>query len=112
MHTRTIEDFSEAPCEERIAVVNEVAGPEQESVFAIRPVSSDLTHPSAVGRADDSGNLDLMRLEVDHEEREVPNETPPRDAFDGEDSRGTHRSPQHSPLIRRVCAINALAARR
>src|SRR5688572_14221111 len=92
-HTRAIEDFSEAFREERIAVVNEVAATEQESVFAIRPVSSDLTHPGSVGGGDDSSDLDLAGLEVDYEQHEVANEPPPRDPFDREEVRRGDRSP-------------------
>ena len=43
------QDLSEALREERIAVMNEIAALEQESVFAVWPVSSDLPHPRSVG---------------------------------------------------------------
>ncbi len=45
-HSRALERFSERRREERIAVVNQVSVATQEAVFAIRPVSSDLTQES------------------------------------------------------------------
>jgi hypothetical protein len=65
----------------------------QESFFAVRPISSDLTHPGSVWRGDDSSDFNLSRLEVDYEEREVPDETTPRDHFDREEVSGGDRSP-------------------
>src|SRR5258706_11796590 len=113
MYSRTLDDFSEALRVERIAVVNEVAAPEQESVFAVRPVSSDLTHPGSVGRHGDSSDLDLTGLEVDHEQHEVANEPPPRDPFDREEVGRGDRSPVrlqeglplHRPTTGRVDSI-------
>jgi hypothetical protein len=78
--------------EERIAVVNDVAAVIQKSVFDVGSIPRDLAHPGSVWRGDDSRDLDLTRLEVDHEEHEVPDETPPRDHFEGEEVRGD-RSP-------------------
>ena len=65
VYSRTLEDFSEALREERVAVVNEKAATKQESVFAVCPVSCDLAHPGCVGRGHDSCDLDLTGLEVD-----------------------------------------------
>src|SRR5688572_1295788 len=47
MHTRALERCAKRLCEERVSVVNEVAAPEKESVFAVCPVSSDLVHPGS-----------------------------------------------------------------
>jgi len=42
-----LERLSEGTREEWIAVVNEVAAPKQKSVFAVRPIASDLMHPDS-----------------------------------------------------------------
>src|SRR5262249_46770896 len=73
--------------------MDQVAAPEKESVFAVRPVSCDLGHPSSVGRRRDSGDLDPTRLQVDHEEHEVPHEPAPREPFDREEVCRGNRSP-------------------
>ena len=91
-HPRALERLSERPREERIAVVNEVAAVKKEAVLAVREIPSDLGHPSAVRRIGDPSDLDLARLQIDHEESEESNETSPRDHFDGEEVGGGDRS--------------------
>jgi hypothetical protein len=82
--------------EQRIAVVNEVAATEQKAVFAVSEIPSDLAHPAPVWRGGDSSDLDSTRLEVDHEEDEVPNEALPRDPFDGEEVGRGNRPPMRT----------------
>jgi hypothetical protein len=94
MHTRTLEDRLKRLREERI--VNDVAAVIQKSVFDVGSIPRDLAHPGSVWRGDDSSDLDLTRLELDHEEHEVPHETPPRDPFEGEEVGRGDRAP-HAP---------------
>src|SRR5262249_9966684 len=49
--------------------------------------------PDSIGSGDDSSNLDPTRLEIDHEQHEVPHETLPRDPFDREEVGRGDRSP-------------------
>ena len=93
MHSRALESSLECLREQRIAVVNEVAAPEQEAVLDVGEISGDLAHPASVWSGSNSGDLNPTRLEVDHEEDEVPNEALPRDPFDGEEVGRGNRPP-------------------
>src|SRR5215468_3907512 len=107
MNARTLENATKRLREERIAVVNQVATSQQESIFAVRPVSCDLTHPGTAQRSGDAADLDATRLKVHHEGHEVPNEASPRDRFDREEIRGRDRAPMR--LQERLPARRPLA---
>jgi hypothetical protein len=47
-HPGRLERFSERFREQRIAIVNEMAAPKQEPVFAVRPIPGDLMHPASM----------------------------------------------------------------
>ena len=44
-------------------------------VFTVDQIPGNLLHPQPVWRSGDPGDLNPTRLEVDHDEHEVPNET-------------------------------------
>jgi hypothetical protein len=58
--------------------VDQVAAICEEAAFAVDQIPGDLLRPKPVWRSRDPGDLNTTRLEIDHEEHEVPNETAPR----------------------------------
>ena len=70
---------------QRIPVVNEIARCPQETVNGISERAGHLLHPRAAGLLVDAGDLYAARLQIDHEEDQVPLETGQREHFDGKE---------------------------
>ena len=89
----TLERRSKRFREEWISIVNEVAALAKKSVVAVGQIASDLGRPESVGRRDDSSDLNATGLQIDHEEREVSNESSPGYDLDCEEVRRRDRTP-------------------
>ena len=70
---------------QRIPVVNEIARSPQETVNGISERAGHLLHPRAAGLLVDAGDMYAARLQLDHEEDQVPLETGQREHFDGKE---------------------------
>jgi hypothetical protein len=80
-------------CEQRVAIVDQMAAIHEETFFAVNQIAGDLPHPFPVRRRRDSSDLHATALQVDHEENEVPNETAPCHDLDREEIRRSDSSP-------------------
>ena len=89
---------------EGIPVVNEIARCPQETVDGISERAGHLLHPCAAGLLVDSGDLYVARLQIDHEEDQVPLETGQREHFDGKEVGSCEAGPvcQQERLPRRA----------
>jgi hypothetical protein len=66
-HARFGKYVQELGREQRIAIVDQIAFPSQQSICRIRQVASDLAHPQSVHLRGDAGNLDFSRRQLDKE---------------------------------------------
>jgi hypothetical protein len=73
--------------------MDQVAAIQKKTVFTVDQIPGNLLHPQPVWRNADPSDLNPTRLEMDHEEHEVPNEPAPCQDLDREEVRRSDRTP-------------------
>ena len=87
LHAGGLEKLPERPCEQRIAIVDEVESSVQESIISIGEIARNLLHPFSVRLRGNPGNLNPASLEVDDEKHEIPDQACRREHLDVEEVR-------------------------
>ena len=79
--TAALQNLTEDAGEERISVVNEMAGGPEETVDGVSQIAGHLLHPRTARVRVDPGDVHAVGLKLDHEADDVPPETGQREYF-------------------------------